>query len=243
MTAQPLVAPVEQSGAAVALADAALFAGLPAPVLKAIADASEMKTYQAGESIFSFGQFDGSELFFVAAGRLKAAYAGSAGEAHAMLIEEIDEGAFFNLAESVAFEDNPRAESVTLTAETDCEVVAIDAAQFRALAAQKPSLTRALLLFFAQALTRSGAAAATPQEASPERRVFAALLSYVVRDAATGSWRVPRMPKHRELAERAGADEAAAAAAVAQLIQDGVARRDYPGLVIEDMSHLNRLAS
>jgi hypothetical protein len=51
------------------------------------------------------------------------------------------------------------------------------------------------------------------------------------------------MPKHRELAERAGADEAAAASAVAQLIQQGVARREYPGLVIADMAGLARLAS
>ena len=35
---------------------------------------------------------------------------------------------------------------------------------------------------------------------------------------------------------------AVAASAVAKLIQSGVARRDYPGLIIDDMAQLNRLA-
>ena len=50
------------------------------------------------------------------------------------------------------------------------------------------------------------------------------------------------MPKHRELAERAGVEEAEAASAVAALIQDGVARRDYPALVINDIRRLSDLA-
>ncbi len=50
------------------------------------------------------------------------------------------------------------------------------------------------------------------------------------------------MPKHRELADEAGVEEALTAGAVASLIQQGVARRDYPGLVINDMARLNELA-
>jgi CRP-like cAMP-binding protein len=239
MTAQALAASPEISGAKAALASAAPFKDLPAAVLAAVSDAAEVRLYRAGETVFSLGQYDGSDFFFVASGRLKATYAEGAG---AMLIEDIRQGAFFGLAETVAFEENARAERVTLAAETDAQTVAIDAVRFRELAAQKPSLTRALLTFFAQAMTRTGVQAA-PEETSPERRVFATLLSYVVRDAISGAWRVPRMPKHRELAEKAGVDEASAAAAVAQLIQDGAARRDYPGLVIDDLNRLNRLAS
>ena len=93
---------------------------------------------------------------------------------------------------------------------------------------------------FAASLSKAGFQA-PPQESSPERRIFAALLEYVERDAVNGDWRISRMPKHRELAEKAGVDEAATAGAIAQLIQDGVARRDYPGLVIEDMAQLSRL--
>ena len=69
------------------------------------------------------------------------------------------------------------------------------------------------------------------------------LLECVARDPLSGVWRIEKMPKHRELADRAGVDEASAAGAVASLIQEGVAQRDYPGLVINDMSRLNTLAS
>ena len=59
----------------------------------------------------------------------------------------------------------------------------------------------------------------------------------------SGGFCIKRMPKHRELADEAGVEESFAANAVATLIQEGVARREYPGLLIDDMSRLNQLAS
>jgi CRP-like cAMP-binding protein len=128
---------------------------------------------------------------------------------------------------------------VSITAERDSVIVAVDSLVLRETAAQRPSLTRNLMEYFARRLLRG----ATPtDEGSHERRVYAALSSYIERDAVSAEWRIPRMPKHRELAERADVDEADAASAVARLIQSGVARRDYPGLIIDDISQLNRLA-
>jgi hypothetical protein len=96
--------------------------------------------------------------------------------------------------------------------------------------------------YFARAIA-AGSSRAPQADASPERRVFAALMRYIERDAVKGDWRIPKMPKHRELAEASGVDEAAAAAAIAHLIQEGVARREYPGLVIEDMTRFGRFAA
>ena len=123
----------------------------------------------------------------------------------------------------------------------DTDVVTLDAEAFRELFQRRPALTRALAQYFARALVMERSQL-SPEDLSPERRVFAALLEFVERDAVTGAWRVARMPKHRELAEKADADEAAAASAIAHLIQEGVARRDYPGLIIDDISQLNALA-
>ena len=158
-----------------------------------------------------------------------------------MVIERLNPGQVFGLAAAVAAAEDS-AGAVTMTAEEDTSLVAIDAAAFRELVAQRPTLTRALMQHFARAL--SGAPlASVAADLSPERRVFAALLEFIERDAVRGDWRIPKMPKHRELAERADVEESIAAAAVAQLIQDNIARRDYPGLVIENMTQLNRLAS
>lgn len=240
MSATPLAADPAREDFSEDLARAAPFKTLAPAIVKSVSDIAEERRYRAGETLFALGQFDGDDFYFVREGRLKATCAD--GAAGAMLIEEVRQGEFFALAEALAGEDNPRAELLTVTAEEDSRVLAIDARAFRAIAAQRPTLTRNLMQHFAGALARTGQRQA-PTESSPQRRIFAALMEFIERDAITGDWRVPRMPKHRELAERAGAGEADAANAVAQLILQGVARRDYPGLVIDDMMRLNRLAS
>lgn len=215
------------------------FNNLPDAVLDAVNEIAELREYLAGEVVFALGQFDGGEFFLVRSGKLRASRADA--DSGSMLIEDFGKGQLFGLAEVVASDEDPRAGALTLSVEEDAELIAIDAGEFRSLVAQRPSLTRSLMQYFAAALVRASSPEAA--ESSAERRVFAALIEYVERDAISGDWRVPKMPKHRELAEKAGADETAAANAVAQLIQQGVARREYPGLVIADMAGLTRLAS
>lgn len=239
MSATPLAVEAAENDLSARLARAEPFADLPPPALKAISDISQSRRYRAGETVFALGQHDGSEFFFVAAGRLKAAAPDRAGGA--MLFDDVREGQFFGLADAVAGWDPARAELATLTAEADAEVLSIDAALFRQIVAQRPSLTRNLMNFFARALA-AGAAQPVGAETSPERRVFFALMKRVGRDAVAGDWRIERMPKHREIADESGVDEQVAAAAIALLIQDGVARREYPGLVIEDMARFAKLA-
>lgn len=239
MSATPLASEQESDELASALAAAAPFADLPAPVIKAIADASMERMFAAGETIVSFGQHDGAEFYYVVRGKLKAALADEI--TRAVLVEEVPAGKFFGLADAMAETAASAAEKLTLTAETDATVIAIEAAAFRGVVAQRPSLTRSLMHYFAKLLSSYGIQEAAGD--SPLRRVFAALMTHVERDALTGEWRIPRMPKHREIAEEAGADENVAAAAVARLIQDGVARRDYPGLIIDDMAEFSRLAN
>ena len=240
MSATPLAADCAHEDFSEDLARVAPFKNLARAVVKAVSDIAEERRYRAGETIFALGQFDGGDFLFVREGCVKASSTDAS--SGSMLIDEVRQGEFFALADALASEHNPRAEALTITAEEDTRLIAIDASAFRAVAAQRPTLTRNLMQYFAEMLARSGQRHA-PAESSPQRRIFAALMEYIERDAITGDWRVQRMPKHRELAERAGAAEADAANAVAQLILQGVARRDYPGLVIVDMTRLNHLAS
>lgn len=239
MSATPLIPPSDDAEISLLIKRAPLFADLPQSVVDALAEISRRRFYKRGEPVFALGQFDGAEFFFVASGRLKAAIADAAG---AMLFEEVAAGQFFALAEAVASTENSRAHKATLTAEEDSEVLSVDAAAFLEIASQRPTLTRKLMQHFALALA-AGVVQAAPTEASPERRVFAVLMRYIERDAANGDWRIPKMPKHRELAEASGVDEPSAAAAIALLIQEGVARRDYPGLVIADMNRFGKFAA
>lgn len=221
-----------------ALSAAPLFADLPAAALKSIAAAALEKRIRAGETLFTVGQYDGQEFYLVVSGRLKVARASDKG---AMLIERASAGDFFGLAAAVAGAAEDSAQTATMTADEDSHVICIESASFRAVVAQRPSLAKSLMQHFAAALV--AAPKWREEDTAPERRIFAALMEHVERDAQSGEWRVARMPRHRELAEKAGTDEADVAAAVAKLIQEGGAKRDYPGLVIVDIQNLSRLAS
>ncbi len=220
-----------------AIAATAPFSDLQRQTLDALADAASRRRYAEGETIFAMGQYDGSEFLIVRAGKLKASHVDPA--SGSMIFEEVREGQIFGLAQAAIGLETAGAGSVTVLAERESEIIAVDAEALRELSAQRPKLTRALMVHFAERLIGGGRG---EEESSPERRVYAALCGYVERDAVAGCWRIAKMPKHRELADRADADEAVAASAVAKLIQSGVARRDYPGLIIDDMAQLNRLA-
>lgn len=220
-----------------AIAASDIFRDLPEQVITALADVSSIRDYSADETIFAMGQFDGSEFLIVHSGKIKASHADQ--KTGAMLFEEISAGESFGLPMAVIGGDARHCAGISLTAERDSKVIAIDAETLRETSAQRPSLTRNLMVYFARRLLGDDR---TSEESSPERRVYAALCSYVERDAVSAEWRIARMPKHRELADRADVDEADAASAVAKLIQSGVARRNYPGLIIDDISQLNRLA-
>lgn len=227
-----------QSPEAEAIAATPPFHDISGEAVAALAEAASLKTYAAGETVFAMGQYDGSEFLIVRSGQIRVSHADA--KTGAMLFENVQAGEIFGLAVAAAGGDASRLTGVSLAAERDSDVVAVDAAVLRDLAATRPSLARNLMLHFARQLC--GETRADAEESSPERRVYAALAGYIERDAVSAEWRIPRMPKHRELADRADVEEADAASAVAKLIQSGVARRNYPGLIIDDIAQLNRLA-
>lgn len=238
MLTNPIInSPDEDAVAAAALAAAGPFKDLPDQVIAQLAEAGSLRRYGAGETVFAMGQFDGSEFLIVQSGKLKIAF--SDARTGAMLFEYVGEGDVFGLAFAVLGEEQRGTGGISITAECDCEILAADALTLRQVASQRPSLTRNLMLYFARKLLGEDRIS---EESSPERRVYAHLATLVERDAVTSEWRISKMPKHRELADRAGVEEAEAANAVARLIQSGAARRNYPGLVIDDLAQLNRLA-
>ncbi|MEL7486854.1 MAG: Crp/Fnr family transcriptional regulator, partial [Pseudomonadota bacterium] len=196
------------------LRDIEPFSELPEGALAAVVEISDYREYAAGETIYSPGQCDGSEILIVVDGSLKAMSADL--ETGAMMIDAIVAGCIFGIASAVADAQDAQADRLTLTAETDASVIAVQSAAFRSVVAQRPSLTRTLMQYFAAQL--AGASfQVVEQETAPETRVYAALLEYIERDAVTAQWRIGKMPKHRELSEKTGADESVVASAVADL--------------------------
>lgn len=241
MSAMPMIAKEETEAPEDELARARLFEGLPPVVVSTLRDSSERRRYDAGQTVFAMGQYDGEEFLVILSGLLQLNIVDA--EKGEMMIEDFGPGAVFGL--EAAFSEDEGIEGVcrrvAATAVEDVDVVAIEIEPFRKLAASRPSLMRNV----AFCLARDAAALRyrrSPAQTPPEQRIFAALMDFVERAPASGEWRIEKMPKHRELAEKAGVEETEAASAVAALIQDGVARRDYPALIINDIRRLNSLA-
>ena len=222
------------------LSNIAPFQDLPQPVHKILEESSDRRTYSAGQTVYSLGQYDGGEFFVVLKGKLKVSVLDA--ETGSMQIDEISENSIFGLEAVLTERPVEEFHRISVTADNDIDLIAIDAEAFRGLASSRPSLMRNIAMYFALQLSGLRFKTSTAQ-AAPEQRVFAALLKFVQRSAVNGDWRIDRMPKHRELADQAGVDEAIAASAVASLIQEGVAKREYPGLIVNDMQRLNQLAS
>lgn len=240
MSAVPIESETMENREVQILGSIAPFAGLPGPVLSLLCEHSERRSYGAGQTVFSQGQYDGAEFLVVLDGALRVSITDA--DSGAMLIDEVGEGGIFGLEFAMAEPAAERFQPLGVTAATDCDLIVIDAAEFKSLAGGRPSLMRNVAIYLAEQLSGQRLNAETTHSA-PAQRVYAALLNCIERDALTGQWKINRMPKHRELADRAGVDEAVAASAVATLIQDGVAQREYPGLIVNDMARLNQLAS
>lgn len=222
-----------------ALAAAMPFSGLADAVIDAIAENAIGRRYGAGQSVYSVGQYDGGEVFVVAGGKMRVSVIDA--DSGSIMVDDIAAGGSFAIDLTFIGEDNSVFPRLSVTAEEDLTVVMIDAEALRTLAGQRPSLMRNLAQYFAAELCARRFNADAVQTA-PQQRVFAELLKYIERDNVMGVWRVPKMPKHRELADLADVEESVAAGAVAALIQEGVAERDYPGLIVNDMTRLNQLA-
>ncbi|GJL93897.1 MAG: hypothetical protein DHS20C05_03020 [Hyphococcus sp.] len=240
MSATSIMLPAPNDDFSESVAKAPLFKDLSDAILKNVCEFGDCRRYGAGQTIYSAGQFEGDEFLLVVSGRMRISSMNA--ETGAVMVEEVGPDEIFAL--ELAFCDTAcdAFQQVSATADDELTLIAFDSEAFSALAFQRPSLMRntAKLLAGELSVKRFKTVEA---KAAPEQRVFAALLKFVERDDLSGAWHVPQMPKHRELADEAGVEEAVTAGAVASLIQEGVARRDYPGLVINDMARLNELAS
>ncbi len=239
MSATPIKNTAPADEFAEALSTMSPFQDLSPVVRESLYETSDKRQYSAGQTVYSLGQYDGGEFFIVMAGRLRVTLVD--GDTGAMIIEEFGPKSIFGLEFALIEDGADLCQRLAVTAEEDVDIIAVDAAAFRLLANGRPSLMRNIAVYFANGLSALRFKAPAIDQPS-EKQVYAALLEFIERDAVTGQWRIPKMPKHRELAQRAGVDESIAAAAVAELIQDEVALRDYPGLIVININELERLA-
>lgn len=128
-------------------------------------------------------------------------------------------------------------------AREDCLIALLSEPRFLDLLSREESVSRSLLCQYARLLRAKEAGAPAPEtggastEGTGAQRVYRELLSLAEPhggDASGERLRIDRLPRHRALAARVDTTEEVVVCAIADLVRQGIASRDYPGLIITD---------
>ncbi len=203
-----------------------LLAPLPARARDRLAGVAQLLPLSAGETS-NAAEADG-QVVFVAAGALRVSWLIDG----RIVFHDVEAGGAHGLLDAVLGRTPAAA---ALLALSDCQALVLPAAAgLSAIRASAPA-SLALAHIFAMALDRRAASS------DPLQLVYRDILR-AAKPMGDTRWTIDPMPRHRELAQRAGVGEEEAASAIANLVRLGVARRRYPALDIEDRDALRALA-
>ena len=170
----------------------------------------------------------GQSVFFVVAGEVRVS---SLLEGR-IAFQDLAAGDEFGLLYALGGHDAP---SASLLALSDAEILVSPACTALDCIGASAGAAMALARMLARSLESrlSGL--------DPLRLVYRDLLR-AAKPSGDNGWTIDPIPRHRELAQRAGVAEEEAASAIANLVRLGVARRRYPALDIADRETLRRLS-
>lgn len=203
-----------------------VLATLPARARDRLAAQAQLINLPARETS-NAAEADGAAIF-VASGTLRA----SSLIDGAIVFHDLEAGGALGLLDAILGQTPPPA---ALLAVNDVKAIVLPAAAALIAIKSNAAAASALALHFAKMLEQRGAVT------DPLQLVYRDLLR-AAKPVGDSRWTVDPMPRHRELAQRAGVGEEEAASAVANLVRLGVARRRYPALDIEDREALRAMA-
>jgi CRP-like cAMP-binding protein len=221
-----------------------ILADLAPKELALLAAECAWREYTKGEIIFSAGQGARSgAVMFVVHGAIRLARPiGSSGRISYM---DIEQGGQFGEMSLFGIDEG----DLTAISREDSLIAVMPDTNFIDMLSREESVSRALLCQYAMLLRQREAASGSMPEEKPgatgPQRIYAELLALAEPRAAAGGARaglfIPRLPRHRQLADRLSTTEEVVAGAIAELVRLGIAEREYPGLLISDEAGLRRL--
>lgn len=204
------------------------FCALDRDIIQVIADGSRIINYEAGDTIYSHGEFDGEYLIGVLSGHVRAvANAQMVGDIE---VSEYSVGDTIGLLPLIA-QRKSVALPIAVTSMQNCQIVFLESSILLKLLENDIRFSSAIATFSALNALRTPVEYDAESEA--ERRILRHLLSLV--EHIGSEYIIQEMPRHAELAERCGVTDMVAAAAIADLLEKGVVRRSFPQLIIKDM--------
>ena len=211
--------------------------------LTLLAAECDWRSYARNDIIFSAGQGGTrGDVVFVVQGAVRLAR--PTGTAGRISYVDVFAGGQFGETGILGLDDG----DLTAIAREDTLIALLPEARFSELLSHQESVSRALLLQYAKMLRSREAAAGAASEAQPgatgAQRVYAELLALAEPRAqgdARGGLIVPRLPRHRELADRLSTTEEVVASAIAELVRLEIAEHDYPELWVKNEAALRRI--
>lgn len=224
------------------LRDIRIFADLAPKELALLASECCWRKFSRGDIILSAGGGD-DEVWLVVRGSVRLAR--TTGPDGRIAYSDVEMGSQFGEMSLFGVDDA----ELTAIAHEDCVLAVMAEAVFVELLGREESVSRALLCQYAKLLRQRDAASVAASTnlpgATPTQRVYGELLALgetrLAMGETEGGLLIARMPRHRELADRLSTTEAVVAGAIAELVRLGIAKREYPGLLIGDEKALKSL--
>ncbi len=219
------------------LAAARVLQGVPADVVAQAEDAGTWSIYEADEKICEKGD-PSTDFIFLVEGSARVLINAATGQEVAFA----DIGAGGHFGELSLVDGGPR--SATVVAAVPSQVMAVDRTYMLDLISNNAAIAINLLQDFARILRGSNDRVVDLSTKSGIQRVYDELLRLAEPSPnGDGSWYIPTIPMHKDIAVWSGTTNDTVARAIGQLTNVGIVKRRHRSLLIIDRRHIEKLAN
>jgi CRP-like cAMP-binding protein len=219
------------------LSDCRILAGLPESEMTLLQQNAEWCAYDEGEQFFRQGD-QGTEMMFLMQGRARVLIHAASGQDVAF--SEIAPGGHFGELSTL----DGGSRSATVIAIQPSTVAVIGREWILHAMSAFPPFALNLLQDSARLLRRSNERVVGLSTKSGIQRVYDEILRLVEPSpVGDGSWLIPNIPAHRDIAIWSGTTTETVARAIGQLTSIGIVKRRNRTLQILDRRHIEKLAN
>ena len=221
----------------VSLGNALVLRGAPDEVVVQLERAADWRGYDTGETLFSQGD-SSTEFVSLVSGSARVLIHAASGQEIAFA--DIGEGG--HMGELSLVDGGPR--SAAVVAASPCVVAALSRETMLEAVREHSVIALNLLMDFARIMRGSNDRFVDLSTKSGIQRVYDELLRLAEPSPnGDGTWYIPTVPMHKEIAVWAGTSTDTVARAIGQLTNVGIVKRRTRSLHILDRRHIERLAT
>ena len=219
-----------------ALSRVTLFADIPIDTLREIEGRCAWQRFSAGDQVFD-KESDTLDVYFVIEGAVRIL--NTVGDDRDVALADVLAGNYFG--ELAAIDGMKRSARVVVT--RDSVLASLDGPAFLELLHDHPQIAVRVLERLTRIVRNLDSRVSQLTTQSEMQRIWGELLRLAEPDPAkAGTWHIPDLPNHKEIASWAGTSREQVAQAIGELARDGIVRRKTMGLIICDLPRLQVMA-